>query len=68
MAFVGCHWSRGLPDGRMVHMSSFQRGSYSGYSLTINYECTEYPDLEAALTAYDQLAAAARKAMAATSS
>lgn len=62
MAFVGCHWSRGLPDGRMVHMSTWQRGRQDGYSLTIDYERTEYPDLDAALEAFDRMSAEARKA------
>jgi hypothetical protein len=51
MASVGCHWSRQLPDGRMVHMSS---GS-NGYSLTVNFERTEYRDLAAALAGYDEM-------------
>jgi len=60
-AFVGRHWSRGLPDGRIVHLSTWRRGSQSGYTLTVNCERSEYPDLSAALAAYDDQAAAARK-------
>jgi hypothetical protein len=57
-ASVGCHWSRALPDGREVHMSTWQSGSgkEGGYSLTIDYETTNYPDLAAALAAYKQMA------------
>jgi hypothetical protein len=54
-ARVGCYWSRPLSDGRIVHMSTWQRGAEDGYSLTINYNRAEYPDLPAALAAFDQL-------------
>lgn len=54
-ASVGCHWSRSLSDGRAVHMSTWQRGGDDGYSLTINYERLEYPDLASALAAFDRL-------------
>ena len=54
-ARVGCHWSRSLSDGRAVHMSTWQCGGDSGYSLTINYERVEYPDLASALASFEQL-------------
>lgn len=54
-ARVGCYWSRPLPDGRIVHMSTWQRGDEDGYSLTINYNRAEYPDLPSALAAFEQL-------------
>ncbi len=36
-------------------MSTWQRGAEDGYSLTINYNRAEYPDLSSALAAFDQL-------------
>jgi hypothetical protein len=54
-ASVGCHWTRSLSDGRAVHMSTWQRGGDSGYSLTINYERVEYGDLASALAAFERL-------------
>lgn len=54
-ARVGCYWSRPLPDGRIAHMSTWQRGGEDGYSLTINYRRAEYPDLPAALAAFERL-------------
>lgn len=59
---VGCHWSRTLPGGAVVTLSTWQCGSDSGYSLTVNYESTNYADLAFALATYDQLAAAAEGA------
>lgn len=53
---VGCHWSRKLPDGRSVHMSSWACGSRSGYSLTLDYERRVFSDLNAAKAAYEYLA------------
>ncbi|BEL41849.1 hypothetical protein [Mycobacteroides abscessus] len=52
---VGCYWTRPLPDGRIVHMTTWQRGAEDGYSLTINYNRAEYPDLSSALAAFDLL-------------
>lgn len=54
-ARVGCYWSRPLPDGRVAHMSTWQRGGEDGYSLTVNYHRAEYPDLPAALAAFERL-------------
>lgn len=59
-ARVGCHWSRPLPDGRIVHTSTWQRGREDGYSLTINYNRAEYPDLPAVLAAFERLENEAR--------
>lgn len=59
-ARVGCYWSRPLPDGRIVHMSTWQRGGEDGYSLTINYHRAEYQDLPAALAAFERLENEAR--------
>lgn len=42
-------------------MSTWQRGAEDGYSLTINYNRTEYPDLSSALmAAFEQLGNDAR--------
>ena len=56
MADVGCHWSRQLPSGRMVYLSTWQTphdwghpDKRSGYSLTINFDTIRYDTLEAAL-------------------
>jgi len=64
-AFVGSHWSRGLPDGRIVHLSTWRRVGQGGYILTVSGERTEHPDLGAALAAYEAMAAAARTTKAA---
>lgn len=58
---AGCHWSRTLPDGRKVTLSTWQCGADGGYSLTMNYKSTNYPDLDAALSAYEQLALSAAR-------
>lgn len=36
-------------------MTTWQRGAEDGYSLTINYNRAEYPDLSSALAAFDLL-------------
>lgn len=59
MAAVGCHWSRALPDGRVVHMASWSCGDRSGYSVTLDSEQRVFPDLERATSAFAFLAAAA---------
>jgi len=53
---VGCHWSRRLPDGRKVTLSTWSCGGESGYSLTLEYKCAKFPDVDAAIAAYDVLA------------
>lgn len=49
-AGVGCHWSRTLPDGRTVHMSTWASGSgrESGYRLTLDFVSRFFPDLDTA--------------------
>lgn len=55
---VGCHWSRLLPDGRKVTMSTWQNGdgSRGGYVLVLNYRRTYFDDLATAKSAFAQLA------------
>jgi hypothetical protein len=53
---VGCHWSRHLPDGRTAHLSTYSSGEESGYTLTVDYATTTYPDLDAANAAFTSLA------------
>lgn len=62
MTSVGCHWSRALPDGRMVHMSSWACGSRSGYMLTADFVEGVFPGLDEAKAAYEFLATARRRA------
>jgi hypothetical protein len=62
MASVGCYWSRALPDGRMVHMSSWASGSRSGYALTVDFVECVFPGLDEAKAAYEFLATAGRRA------
>lgn len=62
MASVDCHWSRALPDGRVVHMSSWGRGSRSGYALIIDFVERVFSSLDEAKAAYEFLAAAGRRA------
>lgn len=59
MAAVGCHWSRALPDGRVVHMSSWSCGDLSGYLVTLDGEQRVFPDLERATSAFAFLAVVA---------
>ncbi len=56
---VGCHWSRPLPDGRKVTLSTWSCGDESGYSLTLEYANAKFPDVEEAMAAYDVLARSA---------
>ena len=58
-ASVGCYWYRPLPDGRKVTLSTWICGDESGYALTLNYETTKFPGVDAALAAYDVLARSA---------
>lgn len=57
-ASVGCHWSRPLPDGRTLHMSTWACADRYGYSLTLDFESRVFPDLEAAKAGYAFLARA----------
>lgn len=56
---VGCHWSRMLPDGRKVTLSTWACGAESGYQLTVNYESKQFPGIAEANAAYAFLAASA---------
>lgn len=49
---AGCHWSRPLPDGRTVSMSTWSCGDRSGYSLTVDFTTRVFPGLEAAKAAF----------------
>lgn len=56
---VGCHWSRPLPDGRKVTLSTWSCGGESGYSLTLEYKSAKIPDVDEAIAAYSVLARSA---------
>lgn len=56
---VGCHWSRTLPDGRKVTLSTWARGGESGYSLTLDFINARFPGVEEAIAAYGVLARSA---------
>jgi len=59
MAQVGCHWSRTLPDGRLLALSSWSCGAASGYQLTLDYLSRRVPGVAAANAVYDHLARSA---------
>lgn len=56
---VGCHWSRLLPDGRKVTLSTWSCGGESGYSLTLEYKSAKFRGVDEAIAAYDVLARSA---------
>lgn len=64
MADMGCHWSRQLPDGRIVYLSTWQNGYdrwdarfQSAYTLTVDFERTDYRSLDEVAAAFEKLAA-----------
>ena len=58
---VGCYWTRPIGDGRKATLSTWSRGGEGGYALTVDRVETQFPDLDGALAAYDELAAAAAR-------
>lgn len=49
---AGCHWSRPLPDGRTVSMSTWSCGARTGYSLTVDFTTRVFPGLDEAKAAF----------------
>ena len=60
MRAVGCYWTRAIGDGHTATLSTWSRGCESGYALTVDRVETQFPGLDEALAAFDDLAAAAR--------